>query len=72
MNETLERRAAYRRGASSKAKLVGIQGVAALLDCSPEQAHKEVALAGFPPPVDKPGDRKWRECDIEAWLESLV
>ena len=31
MNETLERRAAYRRGASSKAKLIGIQGVAALL-----------------------------------------
>lgn len=72
MNETLERRSAYRRGASSKAKLVGIQGVAALLDCSPEQAHKEVLLPGFPAPIDKPGDRKWRECDIEAWLESLV
>lgn len=72
MNETLERRAHYRRGASSKAKLVGIQGVAALLDCSPEQAHKEVQLPGFPAPIDKPGDRKWRECDIEVWLASLV
>lgn len=72
MTETLERKAAYRKGAGSRAQLVGIQGLAALLDASPDTARRYTKETGFPAPVDLPGDARWRVSDVEAWLDGLA
>jgi predicted DNA-binding transcriptional regulator AlpA len=58
--------------ATSKARLCSIQAVAALLDCSPDTARERMKMPGAPKPVDMPGDARWRESDIEDWIDSLV
>lgn len=66
--ELLERKAAYRKAAGPRAQLVGIEGLAALLNKSPETARRISKLPGFPMPLDIPGDACWLVADIAEWL----
>ncbi len=69
---TLDRRASTRFGASPRAKLYSVKALAELWDVSEDTVRQRLSLPGAPKPVDLPGDARYREAEIEEWLDALV
>jgi excisionase family DNA binding protein len=52
----------------SVAALLNVQGVAAMLNCSPRHVYRLSDAGRMPPPVRLGSLVRWKRADIEAWL----